>query len=127
MVNRRLCAKKIYAKKLLTPGGWRENQVVEVEDGRIVRVVAGTEGDVCCDLLTPGLFDVHAHGGEGFYSLTPKMDLLQKYLMRLAHGGITDVLIGVSTYVGAEGYHNALDFVRSAMEMVNRQPKASAH
>ena len=118
---------KVYAKKLLTPGGWRENQVVEVENGYIARVVPGTEGDVTCDLLTPGLFDVHAHGGEGFYSLTPKMELLQKYLMRLAHGGITDVLIGVSTYVGAEDYHNALDFIRSAMEMQEKGGLPGAH
>lgn len=108
---------KIYAKKLLTPGGWRENQVVEIENGSIARVFPGQEGDFTCDLLTPGLFDVHAHGGEGFYSLSPRQDLLEKYLMRLARGGITDVLIGVSTYVGAEGYHKALDFIRNAMEM----------
>lgn len=108
---------KIYAKKLLTPGGWRENQVVEIENGSIARVFPGEEGDFTCDLLTPGLFDVHAHGGEGFYSLSPRQDLLEKYLMRLARGGITDVLIGVSTYVGAEGYHKALDFIRNAMEM----------
>lgn len=108
---------KIYAERLLTPGGWRENQVVEIENGLIRRISAGADSDMRCRYLAPGLFDVHAHGGEGFYTLTPDEGLLRKYLLRLARSGVTDVLLGISTYTGAEGYRKAMDFARDAMRM----------
>ena len=63
---------RIHAERLLTPGGWRENQVVEVQNGLIERIFPGTDGDMHCEMLTPGLFDVHAHGGEGFYYYQPE-------------------------------------------------------
>ena len=68
---------RIFAKHLLTPSGWRESQVVEIENGMIRRIDSGTDGDVKCECLTPGLFDVHAHGGEGFYYYEPDRTLLE--------------------------------------------------
>ena len=37
---------KIHAGRLLTPGGWRDDQVVEIRDGRIARIDPGTDGDI---------------------------------------------------------------------------------
>ncbi|MBO4884754.1 MAG: N-acetylglucosamine-6-phosphate deacetylase [Clostridia bacterium] len=110
----------IYARKLLTPAGWRENQLVAVRNGLIESIEPGAEGDLSADILAPGFFDIHCHGGEGFYTLRPEWPSFEKYLMRLAERGVTDLLLGLSTYSGADGYRAALDFAREAM---NRQAR----
>lgn len=104
---------RIHAKHLLTPGGWREDQVVEIRNGQIDRVYAGTDGDRRCEYLTPGLFDVHAHGGEGFYYYYPDRAAYEKYLVRIARLGITDVLFTTGTQ---DTYEASLELARSAME-----------
>lgn len=104
---------KIYAKRLLTPGGWRADQVVQTEGGVIQAVYSGRDGDRRCEALTPGLFDVHCHGGEGFYTSIPNRERLTLYLNRLARGGVTDILFTTSTL--AE-YGPSLRLAREAME-----------
>ncbi len=94
---------KIHARSLLTPSGWRENQVVEIGDGRIVSVAPGTAGDRTCETLTPGLFDVHCHGGEAFYANHDDPEGLKRYLHRQARLGITDVLFCPSTMADYAG------------------------
>ena len=105
----------IYARRLLTPAGWRENQCVAVRDGFIESIEPGTAGDLSCDILAPGLFDIHCHGGEGFHSLRPDWTRLEKYLLRLAGSGVTDLLIALSACQDKAVYHAALDFIREAM------------
>ena len=105
----------IYAERLLTPAGWHDRQCVTVENGAIQSVEPGEKGDVACKLLAPGLFDIHCHGGEGFYSLIPDENALRAYLLRQAKSGVTDVLIGLSTAPGAGEYRRCLDFAREAM------------
>ena len=104
---------KIHAGRLLTPGGWRDDQVVEIRDGRIARIDPGTDGDMHCDRLTPGLFDVHAHGGEGFYYYQPDRAAYEKYLTKAAVLGVTDVLFTTGTQ---EAYEESLRMARSAMD-----------
>jgi N-acetylglucosamine-6-phosphate deacetylase len=59
----------VAARRLVTPSGVLEPGWLEVDGGRITRVVAGeVAGGVRCrrvDVLTPGLVDVHVHGGNG--------------------------------------------------------------
>lgn len=104
---------RIYAEHLLTPGGWRANQVVETEGGAIRRVYDGTDGDEKCVYLTPGLFDVHAHGGEGFYYYEPDWELLKKYLIRVAKSGVTDVLYTTGTL---QDYTVTMEMAKRAMQ-----------
>lgn len=58
----------IHAKQVLTPTGWQHNQFIHIEDGRIVFVVAaseGTQADHQVDTLLPGFIDVQVNGGGG--------------------------------------------------------------
>ena len=106
----------IHARRLLTPAGWRENQLVTVTGGIIESIAPGTAGDLSADILAPGFFDIHCHGGEGFHSLRPEWPVFKKYLLRLAECGVTDLLIGLSACGSLEQYRIALDFAREAME-----------
>ena len=112
----------IHARKLLTPAGWRQDQLVAVNGGHIEAIYPGDEGDWHADLLAPGLFDIHCHGGEGFHSLHPDWPQLEQYLLKLAECGVTDLLIGLSACKSPETYRAALDFIREAM---NRQEKGA--
>ncbi|MBR3503548.1 MAG: amidohydrolase family protein [Clostridia bacterium] len=105
----------IHAKKLLTPAGWQQNQCVAVRGGVVEAIYPGDAGDLESDILAPGLFDIHCHGGEGFHSLHPDRARLEKYLLRLAECGVTDLLVSLSACSSAEGYRRALDFAREAM------------
>ena len=113
---------KIYAKRLLTPGGWREDMCVTVADGRIQSVEPGAEGDIRCKALTPGLFDIHQHGGEGYCAKYADMDKLRDYLVRQAECGVTDVLMCLYSHTENDGdsYGTLMDFTRSAMELQAR-------
>ena len=106
----------IHANRLLTPAGWRKNMRVFIEKGVIAALEPGDKGDRACEILAPGYFDVHCHGGEGYYSLRGDEESLRRYLLGLARRGVTDLLIGVSTYTDRAGYFSALDFIRGAME-----------
>ena len=104
---------KISAKRLLTPDGWREGLTVTIEKGVITAVESGHDGDLSCETLTPGLFDIHAHGGEGYYTADLDPEALGRYLRALARHGITDVLLTTGAFPSFDG---ALSLFRSAME-----------
>ena len=61
-------------------------------------------------------------GGPSDCLAEPDSDDEPGALLRLAERGVTDLLLGVSTYTGAEGYRASLDFAREAME---KQARAS--
>lgn len=103
---------KIFAKRLLTPDGWRENQVVTIEKSVITAVDSGQSGDLSCETLTAGLFDIHAHGGEGYYTADLDSEAQARYLMALARHGITDVLLTTGSF---PAYDGALSLFRDAM------------
>ena len=105
----------IHARKLLTPAGWRENQLVTIRGGLIESIEPGEGGDLSADLLAPGFFDTHCHGGAGFHSLLPDRARLEAYLLRLAECGVTDLLVSLSACASPERYRAALDFTREAM------------
>jgi len=113
---------RIFAEKLLTPGGWRENMCVTVGNGIIQSAEPGTDGDLRCTCLTAGLFDTHQHGGEGYSAKYADMDRLRDYLVRQAGCGVTDVLMCLYSHTENEGddYRTLMDFTRSAMELQQR-------
>lgn len=111
---------KIHAERLLTPDGWRENQVAEIENGLIREIVPGTDGDIHCACLTPGLFDIHQHGGALYGANSADMDGLRDYLVAQAQCGVTDVLMGVSSHIEGDDYRTLMDFYQSAMELQAR-------
>lgn len=112
---------KIFAERMLTPGGWRERMCATVEDGRIVSarpMEPGERGDLNCARLTAGLFDTHQHGGAGYSTQYADMDRLKDYLVRQAESGVTDVLIGLSARERTgDDYRALMDFIRSATEL----------
>lgn len=111
---------KIFAKKLLAPGGWRENQVVTIENGVIQSVETGIFADMDVNCLTPGLFDIHQHGGEGCSANVADMDRLRDYLVAQAECGVTDVLMAVSSHITGDEYGVLMDYYKSAMELQER-------
>ena len=108
---------KLYARRLLTPAGWREDQVITIRDGVIQGVESGHEGDLRAEIAAPGLFDVHCHGGAGYTSHRTDPDRLAVFLDTLASCGVTDVLLTVGTASTPDPSHYAsvLGFIRDAM------------
>ena len=107
---------KLYAKRLLLPNGFAEDQVVTVEGGRITAIEAGTIGDLTAPILAPGYFDLHNHGGEGYDTTLLSMELLTKFLTRLCKSGVTDILITLLTG-SLDQMAEELAFLRTAMKM----------
>lgn len=114
---------RIFAKKVLTAQGWKENQVVTVEKDQIRSVEDGWAGELSCDVLTPGLFDVHTHGGMGYYVTDTREEMQQKYLDELLRHGVTDVLLGTGSYAD---YSGILRLCRQSMEKQSRGEKGGA-
>lgn len=107
---------RIYAKRLLTPGGWLSNRVVSVADGVIVDIAEGTQGDRACDVLAPGLFDLHNHGGMGLSFRTGTAQGLAPFLDAMLRDGVTDMLMTVSTGP-VDGIVHGLEMAREAMRL----------
>lgn len=107
---------KLYAKQLLLPSGFADDQVVTVENGRIASIEAGVDGDLTVPILAPGYFDLHNHGGEGYDTTLLSRELLEKFLTRLLRSGVTDILISLLTG-SVEMMAKELSFLRSAMQM----------
>lgn len=88
---------KIHAKKALVEGKWLQDCVVTVEDGVIVSIQPGNQGDVSVPILTPGLFDKHHHGGVGFDATSPDKALCEVWLKMLLSHGVTNILYTLGT------------------------------
>lgn len=107
---------RIHAAKLLTPAGWRENQVLTITGGRIEKIEAGGPADHSADVLAPGLIDLHNHGGEGFDPASCSMEKLGRFLDKMLLCGVTDALLAVSTGDPAV-LRKSLAFLRGAMKL----------
>ena len=106
---------KIYARHALLPDGWHSDCVITIEDGRIAAIVPGHTGDVCANVLTPGLLDKHQHGAYGFDAAQPDEEGCVRWLRALAQSGVTAILYSLGTDP-AEETRRALTFVREAMQ-----------
>ena len=110
---------RIYAKRLLTPQGFKENQIVVVEDGVIASIQpadAQAECDLYADILTPGLIDLHVHGGEGFNVRDFEIDGIAPFVEKMLACGVTDFLMTLSTAT-REIMRHGLEVARQAMQM----------
>lgn len=108
---------KILAHKLLSGAGFEEDRIVCVADGRIVSVgPADASADFTVDYLTPGLIDVHCHGGEGFNARDYGLEQIAGFLDKMLASGVTDFLMTVSTG-RRELMRHGLAVTRQAMAM----------
>ena len=83
---------KIFAQKLLVGRTFLANQTVTVEDGQITAIGGGGPADFSVWALTPGLVDLHCHGGQGFDPELNERPLPEFLTILLCHG-VTDVLL----------------------------------
>lgn len=107
---------QIYARKLLLPHGFENDQVVEIEEGKIVSISPGVSGDLCAEILTSGLIDLHVHGGEGFNMRDFGIDQIEPFLTKMLESGVTDFLMTISTG-RRELMREALEATRQAMAL----------
>lgn len=106
---------RILTQKLLCDNGWEENRVVEVIEGRIAAILPSGPADYRVETLTPGLLDLHCHGGEGFDAERSDLKTLERFLMKLLSCGVTGVLLTTSTSPKPVMRH-ALSLIRRGME-----------
>ena len=89
---------KVLAHELLTENGFEKEQIVTVENGQVLSVSpAQGEADYTVDYLTPGLIDVHNHGGEGFNARDFGLEKIRPFLNKMLESGVTDFLMTIST------------------------------
>lgn len=105
---------KIFTKRLLTGRTFLTDKTVTVENGRITAIAGGGPADFAVDILTPGLVDLHCHGGQGF---DPEQVAhpLPDFLAAMLRCGVTEVLLTL----GAESLpvmRRALGVVKDAMQ-----------
>lgn len=105
---------KIFTKRLLTGRTFLTDKIVTVENGRITAITGGGPADFAVDVLTPGLVDLHCHGGQGF---DPEQVAhpLPDFLAAMLRCGVTEVLLTL----GAESLpvmRRALGVVKDAMQ-----------
>ncbi len=110
----------IGAGRLLTPDGWEENRVLEIQDGVICRIAAGNAADFRAETVAPGLIDVHLHGGDGFDVMHPTEEGMVAWLQRLAESGVAAIL--ASPYTGPEEImRGSLEVIRKVMERQKKE------
>lgn len=101
---------QLFCGKLITPFETLEDMLVTVEDGKISNIahvserpncpcgyphrqdVPGAALDASEDVVTPGLIDVHIHGGAGFDVLDGTYESLDGMSRYLAGAGVTSFL-----------------------------------
>ena len=109
---------RIHAKRLLSPQGFLDDRLVTIEDGVIAAIspAAGKEADLYADVLTPGLIDLHVHGGEGFNARDFDIELIEKFLNAMLQDGVTDFLMTISTGF-KDTMRHGLEITRRAMQL----------
>lgn len=105
----------IGAHRLLTSEGWKENCVLEIEDGRIARIQPGTVCDYQAECVSAGLLDPHIHGGSGFDIMEPTVEGMEQWLLSLAEAGVAAVLPSPYT-APMETMRNSLAVIAEVME-----------
>ncbi|MCI5847650.1 MAG: N-acetylglucosamine-6-phosphate deacetylase [Clostridiales bacterium] len=82
---------------MLLENGFCNDCTVEVEDGMIRQIMPGKQADWHADVLTPGLIDLHCHGGEGFNPEHADEESLSRFLRKMQSSGVTDFWLTTST------------------------------
>ena len=109
---------KIRARWLLERDQLAMDRLVTVENGRIAEVAPcrGDAGDCFFEYLTPGLMDLHCHGGEGFSTLDGDLTTIGPFLNRMLEAGVTDHLLTLSA-APADVMRRGLEIARQAMRL----------
>lgn len=111
---------KIYANRLLTAKGFEEKQVVTVENGTIKEIAPADKitekSDLEVEVLSPGLIDLHCHGGEGFNTKDCDAGEIEPFLNKMFKNGVTDVLLTTSA-ADKETTRQAMEVTRQVMEL----------
>lgn len=108
---------KVFAHNLLTENGFEQEQTVTVENGHILSITPGQQdADYTVEYLTPGLLDVHNHGGEGFNARDFGLEKITPFLNKMLQSGVTDFLMTIST--GRKDLmRHGLEVTRQAMRL----------
>ena len=110
---------RIHAKRLFTPQGFVTDQIVSIEDGVIAAISPAQPGeaaDLIAEILTPGLIDLHVHGGEGFNARDFELDAIEPFLTAMLADGVTDFLMTISTGT-RDTMRHGLEVTRQAMQL----------
>ena len=107
---------RIHAATLYTPRGLEYDRVLTIEDGVIRSIEPGKDGDMHAEILTPGLIDLHIHGGEGFNARDFGIDVIAPFLDKLLACGVTDFLMTISTGF-RDTMRHGLEVTRRAMQL----------
>jgi len=107
---------RLFARKALLPSGWQQEVCVEIAGDVITGLSRSSQADHSVDLLVPGLFDLHNHGGDGYDAGQRSLPDLRRYLDTMFACGITDMLMTLSTGDPAK-LRDDLQFVREAMRL----------
>ena len=106
---------RIFANKIITDGNVLANKTVCIENGKITAILDGCQApDRKAAYLTPGFFDLHCHGGEGFNARDFSIDGMPPFLDKMLACGVTDFLMTVST-ARRELMQNGMLLVKEAM------------
>lgn len=107
---------RIHAQQALLPEGLVKDVTVTVENGVITAVDHDGNADQTCAYLTPGLIDVHIHGGAGFSARNFGMTGIETFLEQMRNAGVTGFLMTVST-ARRELMREGLETTRLAMQL----------
>ena len=110
---------RIHAKRLLTPEGFVNNCAVTLCGGVITAITPNADrqsGDLPAEILSPGLIDLHIHGGEGFNARDFNAGIAEPFLKKLLASGVTGFLMTISTG-RRELMRHGLEVTRQAMAM----------
>jgi len=107
---------RIHAKRLLSEDGFINDCVVTIKNGRITQILPGSDADIHADILSPGMIDLHIHGGEGFNARDFDVDTAEVFLEKLLACGVTDFLMTISTGT-REVMRHGLEVTKTLMDM----------
>ena len=110
---------RIYAKQMMTPRGILKHHIVEIKDSMIHDIFPDSglhSYDLQADILTPGLIDLHVHGGQGFNARDFDLDQISPFLDAMLADGVTDFLMTISTGFKDTMCHG-LEVTRQAMQL----------
>lgn len=107
---------RIHAKRLLTPQGFVSDQVVTIDGSVITAIEPGTQAPISAEILTPGLIDLHVHGGEGFNARDFDLDIISPFLDQMLKCGVTGLLMTISTGF-RDTMRHGLEVTRCAMRL----------
>jgi len=126
---------KIVHADIYTPDQFLPNQTIELKDGKIQAISPSTEKDtqnpsICFDaqdlIVTPGLIDIHTHGGMGADTMDATQGALNAMSVFLSNHGITSFLATTVT-ASENSIYSALTTIRDSRHHLQGATLIGAH